>query len=349
MQGCRARHPLRLSWFIIQLAMDIPFQDAGFEAATKTRWLLQIAAVMLALLAAGCSPAQARFQPATVRADSVTQGFTASPGPEPLNTSLPSPTPYPPPPTAAAPARAPLAASTTPPVCRQTRGQIESHYLPSDQLELPMEVRIYTPPCYAANSDQRYPTLYLFHGANFDVDQWDRVGVDEAADRLIRSGVIAPLLVVMPQETLFYRPSRTSFDEVFLEELLPWVEANYRTLPDREHRAVGGLSRGGAWAVHFGLRYWQDFSRLGAHSAAAFLEDAKVLDTWLEEIPVGELPRIYLDIGDRDYLQESNTWLLDILNTYNLPHEFYVFPGYHEEAYWSAHVETYLRWYAAGW
>lgn len=239
--------------------------------------------------------------------------------------------------------------TATPSACLQDSGQIAPYSLASPHLKEPLEVWIYTPPCYDQWADHDYPALYFFHGANNNLEQLERLAIGKTADDLIRAGEIEPLLIVMPQETLFYRPSRTGFDEAILETLMPWVEDNYRTRTGREQRAVGGLSRGGAWAVHFGIKTWQQFGSVGAHSAAAFLEDAKLLAEWLEEVPRTKLPRIYMDIGDRDYLQESNTWLADTLNNYNVPHEYYVFPGYHDEPYWSAHLADYLRWYDAGW
>lgn len=322
---------------------------AGRLAAHTYRWPHLALVVLLALLAAGCRPAQVQPQPAaspTGLAAPVLGAAASVPAPTVTDSQPPaSSTPL----ETTRTVEAPLPASPAPATCQESQGRTERHELPSAQLEAPLEVRVYTPPCYDQQTGQRYPVLYLFHGANSSTDQWDRVGVDEAADRLIASGELAPLLIVMPGETKFLWPSHTPFDEAILEELLPWVDSTYRTLPDREHRAVGGLSRGGAWALHFGLRYPQEFGRLGAHSAAAFLDDARIMHTWLEELPVELRPRIYLDIGDRDHLQESNAWVLDTLDAFNLPYTFYVFTGMHDEAYWSEHVERYLRWYAAGW
>lgn len=306
------------------------------------------------LLAGGCSPAQA--QPPTSEVAAVT---ATNIGPNATVQSTlkaeSGKTPAMPTPsasatiTATATAAANATASASPAACLQDSGHIDIHSLQSPHLKEPQEVYVYTPPCYEQMTDRYYPVLYFFHGANNTLEQWDRLELGRVADDLIRSAEIAPLLIVMPQESLFLRPSRTGFDEAFLETVLPWAEENYRIQGRREQRAVGGLSRGGAWAVHFGINYWQQFGALGAHSAAAFLEDAKLLEGWLDNIAVEDLPRIYMDIGDLDELQESNTWLEDTLNAHNIPHEYYVFPGYHDENYWSAHLDDYLRWYSAVW
>ena len=58
---------------------------------------------------------------------------------------------------------------------------------------------------------------------------------------------------------------------------------------------------------------------------------------------------MYLDIGDSDVQSFSSLWLKEILNRKLVPHEYYVFPGYHNEPYWQAHLPDYLRWYIAAW
>jgi enterochelin esterase-like enzyme len=212
-----------------------------------------------------------------------------------------------------------------------------------------MEVRLYLPACYDTLPQARFPVLYLIHGMNYTEEQWENLGAVEVTDRLIRDRQAAPLIIVMPRDRLWKEPSETPFDEVFINELVPWVDANYRTLADRQHRAVGGLSRGGMWALHFGIGSWELFGTIGLHSSPVFWEDARVLAELLGAIPKDQLPRLFLDIGEKDYLIRSNQWLVKTLDQKNIPHEYYLYPGYHEEAYWAAHVEEYLRWYASGW
>lgn len=261
----------------------------------------------------------------------------ASPSPAPSLTPAPPASPTPPPP------------SPTPLTCLAAGGTYDHTSLRSDLLKLPMEVQVYLPPCYAEQPDHYYPVLYLIHGQSYTEDQWDRLGVDETLDRLVPAGELPPFIVVMPRDRLWADPTESNFGQVVLGELLPWIDQTYRTIPDREFRAVGGLSRGAAWAIHLGLSHWELFGAIGAHSSPVFYSDTGKLRPWLQAIPAEQMPRIYLDIGDRDYLSESNTWLKGVLDSENTPHEYYLFPGYHEEDYWSAHVEQYLRWYAQEW
>lgn len=216
-------------------------------------------------------------------------------------------------------------------------------------LPLPLEYRLHLPPCYDQQPGRRFPVLYLVHGQNYNHDQWDRLGADEMADSLAAAGEIAPFILVLPRDRSWSQPSEDMFGQVVVEQLIPWVDESYRTLPGRENRAIGGLSRGAAWAVHLGLSNWELFGALGAHSLPVFWADTPYIRRWLDAIPGEAMPRIFLDTGEKDYLIRSTLWFAGVLNEKGIPHEWYLFPGYHEEAYWQAHLEQYIRWYAREW
>jgi hypothetical protein len=87
------------------------------------------------------------------------------------------------------------------------------------------------------------------------------------------------------------------------------------------------------------------------HSGFVFYTDVQPIYLWLYNIPEGMTPRIYMDIADKDRpeIAESAIWLENLLTQFGVPHEWHMFVGEHEEAYWQAHVEDYLRWYTAEW
>jgi enterochelin esterase-like enzyme len=153
----------------------------------------------------------------------------------------------------------------------------------------------------------------------------------------------------MPRDRVWREPDQDPFGQALITEIIPWVDEHYRTLNDREYRALGGLSRGAAWAVHLGISQWEHFGAIGAHSLPVFWYDTPRLRRWLDEIPPSDLPRIYLDIGERDYLIESAIWFENLLTEMDVPHEWYLYSGRHEEGYWQSHMETYLRWYTQDW
>jgi enterochelin esterase-like enzyme len=240
---------------------------------------------------------------------------------------------------------------TAAPDCLQKGGRFVQKSLDTGLLRKALEYRIYLPPCYDEHPQQHYPVLYLIHGQSYTDDQWERLGVGKIADRLIASGEIPPLLVVMPRDRVWTQPTEDMFGEALATILIPAIDEHFRTIADRPHRAIGGLSRGAGWAVHLGLKHWQLFGTIGAHSLAVFYADSSHIREWLQAIPRQDLPRFYLDIGskDRPEIMQSATWFEQILVGLDIPHEWYMFQGYHDEAYWSAHVETYLRWYTAAW
>jgi enterochelin esterase-like enzyme len=235
--------------------------------------------------------------------------------------------------------------------CWQENGTIQELSLRTDLLPLPMEYYIYLPACYNELPSVSFPTLYLIHGQNYNHDQWSRLGVFESADRMIRGGEIPPMIIVLPRDRDWRQPTEDNFGVVLAEELIPWVDKNYRTIQDRQFRAIGGLSRGAGWAVHLGLNYWDIFGAIGGHSLPIFWTDTQHIRKWLDDIPNPKLPKIYLDIGknDREQILKSATWFENLLTEKNIPHEWYLNPGYHEESYWQSHLEEYLLWYTGNW
>jgi enterochelin esterase-like enzyme len=229
--------------------------------------------------------------------------------------------------------------------------RLEQTSLQHPSLKLPMEVRIFLPPCYNEQPERRYPVLYLIHGQNYNDDQWDRLGADESAAALMAASKLPPFLIVMPRDRSWDQPNVDPFGAVVVETLLPWMDATYRTRTKRTDRAVGGLSRGASWSIHLGLSHWELFGAIGAHSPPVFWADTPHVRSWLEAIPPDQMPRIYMDIGEKDRpsIMESAVWFETLLTERGIPHEWRLFPGYHEEAYWQAHLEAYLRWYAAEW
>jgi len=237
----------------------------------------------------------------------------------------------------------------TAPACMENGGRIEKTSINDGRLSLPMEVRVYIPPCYDEETSRRYPVLYLIHGQNFTEDQWERLGATKKADQLIAEQRCPPLLIVMPRDRLWTSPRESPFGAVFMEKLIPYIDSTYRTKTERQYRAIGGLSRGGAWAMHLGISQWQYFGAIGSHSSFYFYGEEYQTKHWFKQIPIESIPRIFVDIGRDDFLRKPNNQLEELLLQFHIPHEWYIYPGRHEESYWQAHLEQYLLWYTAAW
>jgi enterochelin esterase-like enzyme len=241
------------------------------------------------------------------------------------------------------------ATTTQKPACTTQKGTVSDVSLDTTFMYASAQFQVYLPPCYQQEVNREYPLLILFHGIYDDNDQWLRIGAVESADRLIISAEVDPFIIVMPYDPNPRGPSATSFDEVFLQDMLPYIEANYRVASGLDLRALGGVSRGAGWAIHFGFLYPDLFGTIGAHSPIIFNEDYLKLAEWLGAIPAGTMPRISMDIGDHDPNREAYERLEAFLADRSIPFEAYEYPGYHNETYWRSQVESYIRWYSAGW
>jgi enterochelin esterase-like enzyme len=234
--------------------------------------------------------------------------------------------------------------------CDQYYGKLEYREFFTELLSFPFGIRVYLPPCYDAFPSKHYPVLILLHTQSYNDDQWDRLGADEVADKLISTGEAPPFIFVMPRESNYMEDDKvSSFGNALIEALIPWLDEEYQTCTIRECRAIGGISRGGAWAIRMGLMNWELFGSIGAHSLSPFPGDFYESPYWFREIPEGEWPRIYLDMGTIDDLMSPAGLFEDRLTKYGIPHEWIINTGTHNEDYWGAHVEDYLRWYTFPW
>lgn len=148
---------------------------------------------------------------------------------------------------------------------------------------------VYTPPAYDADRETRYPVLYLQHGGGEDETCWPNQGrVGFILDNLIAEGKARPMLVVMEQgyalragEAEPQRPAAgqpggrpdfsrmlAAFEDVVVKDLIPMIDATYRTIPDRDHRAMAGLSMGGMQTFQITLKHLDLFSHIGGFSGA---------------------------------------------------------------------------------
>jgi predicted alpha/beta superfamily hydrolase len=194
-------------------------------------------------------------------------------------------------------------------------GDVRTHdAFRSRYLEHERTIVVYLPPHYDPESADRYPVLYLQDGQNiFDRatsfgEEWH---VDEVAQDLITSSQIEPVIVVgiyntgvhrIDEYTPTARPDAggggraDDYGRMLVEELKPFIDQTYKTLPSAASTAIGGSSLGGLLSMHLGLRYPTAFSRLALLSPSVWWDD-RVLLREVEALP-HKLPlRIWLDAG----------------------------------------------------
>jgi enterochelin esterase-like enzyme len=250
----------------------------------------------------------------------------------------------------AAPTLAPTASPT--PGCQEAgqviQGRFASALAPPD-----LAYRIYLPPCYGQDG-RFYPVLYMLPGNVHDDSIWDQLGLDEAAEAEIQAGQLPPHLIVMPEGGAIANQTSGgaySYESVIVDELLPYVEANYCAWPAAAGRAIGGLSRGGYWSLEIAFRQPALFASVGGHSAALVDTYAgPALDPTYTALSADlSSLRIYLDAGQSDWYLGQLSALHDNLLAAGKEHAWVIQEGRHDQAYWAAHVADYLAWYAEPW
>jgi len=152
---------------------------------------------------------------------------------------------------------------------------------------------VYTPPGYDANTSIRYPVLYLQHGGGEDERVWIEMGrTNLILDNLLAEGKAKPMIVVMETSAVgtpggagagpgaagagrgpgfggFGGPGGGPYGQLMVNDLIPWVDRNFRTLADKDHRAMAGLSMGGMQTASVAMANLDKFSYMGLFSGGA--------------------------------------------------------------------------------
>jgi enterochelin esterase family protein len=167
-----------------------------------------------------------------------------------------------------------------------SHGTVAKRWYDSPGLEMDRRITIYTPPGYESNSE-KYPVLYLLHGAGGDEEAWITLGrTAQIMDNLIALGKVKPMIVVMPNGNViqdaapgeghkgFYKPqfmipkTMDGTYEANFMEIVNFVEKSYRVKTDKSNRAIAGLSMGGFHSLHISRNYPNTFDYIGLFSAA---------------------------------------------------------------------------------
>lgn len=242
---------------------------------------------------------------------------------------------------------------------------------------------IYLPADYDV-SNRKYPVLYLLHGYTDDETGWTQFGeAHMIADRSIQSGESAPMIIVMPDAGVTWyvnsHDGKTRYEDFFIKELIPHIDASYRTRTTRQYRAIAGLSMGGYGTLIMATKHPELFSAAAPLSAAVWTDEEvmandenfwnnalgniygkkdlvgkarltehyyknsilKIIETGSAE----ELKKIrfYIDCGDEDFLIKGNMALHAAMIDKKIPHEFRVRDGAHNWTYWRTALPDVLK------
>lgn len=247
-------------------------------------------------------------------------------------------------------------------------GTVSKVWYPSPTLGMERRrMTVYTPAGYD-DSNKQYPVLYLLHGAGGDENAWSELGrAVQILDNLIAQGKAEPMIVVMPngngaQEAVpgeypnsMYKPSFTnpktmegSFERAF-PDIMNYVESHYRTINDKAHRAIAGLSMGGFHSLYISANYPDLFGYVGLFSAAinrqAKGENTYIYENLEEKLAkqFSDAPKLYfIGIGNGDFLFQDNVKYRELLDSHGYKYEYMETDGGHEWRNWRKYLNHLL-------
>jgi S-formylglutathione hydrolase FrmB len=262
----------------------------------------------------------------------------------------------------------------------EARGECLS--LPSRILERSVRYCVILPPDYGKDANRRYPVLYYLHGLGDNEQMFVRSGGFNLVQELWEGHQIGDFIIVSPAgyASFFMNSYDASFryEDFFLQEFMPLIEKRYRIAARRESRGIGGISMGGYGALRMAFLHPQLFGSVSAHSGA--------LMERLPAVSVGNSPeagrlrilgnvfgsppdrpfwdrnnplnvartaefagmKIYFDCGAQDdYGFEAGAQALhNVLVSRSIAHEFHIYPGGHNAAYFAAHLPDSVRFHS---
>ena len=246
-------------------------------------------------------------------------------------------------------------------------GTVSSRWYDSEGLGMDRKLNIYTPPGYETSKEE-YPVLYLLHGAGGDEEAWLSLGrTAQIMDNLIAAGKAKPMLVVMPNGNViqdaapgagsagYYTPqfmvpqTMNGVYEANFDEIIDFVENNYRVKADKAHRAIAGLSMGGYHSLHISRYYPDTFDYVGLFSAAIMArgdQSGEGVYADFEETLKTQMDNGYklywIGIGNADFLYEANKDYRAMLDKMGMPYEYVETDGGHIWRNWRIYLSEFV-------
>lgn len=261
----------------------------------------------------------------------------------------------------------------------------ESIKLKSTTLGKEVEYSVYLPPDYD-KTNRRYPVLYLLHGYSDDETGWTQFGeVKAIADAQLRKNEMTEMIIAMPDGGVSWfinsADGKVRYEDFFVNEFIPHIDATYRTRAEKRYRGISGLSMGGHGTLIMAMKHPDLFAAAAPLSAGILTRDELINmpdDRWsgvfgppygnnkgadrmndhmnknwvlgiVENGNAEELKKVryYIDCGDKDFLIKGNMALHALLMDKRIPHEFRVREGVHNWDYWRTALPEVLKFVSA--
>jgi S-formylglutathione hydrolase FrmB len=242
--------------------------------------------------------------------------------------------------------------------------RVEDRTFASTTLGRQMPYFAFLPPGYDATGPARYPVLYMLHGMSGTNAEWRDLGLFAQADMLMTSRDVKPMIIVLPQGDDSYWVDHVGgprWGTYTVRDVVSEIDSRYRTIPERDRRAIGGLSMGAHGAVQLALNFPDAYRVVGAHSIV--LRQANALPDYFGNMSesrmrdpimlaaarpaVAKELSLEMDIGLQDTWYPAAKAFHDQLVRQGIPHEWRTPPGDHTAEFWSAQIPANLRFYSA--
>ena len=238
-------------------------------------------------------------------------------------------------------------------------GEVREVWYQSNTLGMERRLHVYTPPGYE-KGNTKYPIFYLLHGAGDDDSGWNTVGrAGFIMDNLIATGKAKPMVVVMPNGSMPLPPStgmpdanmmsrmRDQFSNELLKEIMPMVEKTYRVLPNRENRALAGLSMGGFQTLDVTLTRPELFDYVGVFSSGFFgatIDEAETKYAKVLNDPSFNKNKklFWVGIGKDDFVMDANKKTLALLDKHQIKYQYKETSGGHTWINWRQYLNEYV-------
>lgn len=220
-------------------------------------------------------------------------------------------------------------------------GSVKRTWYNSPTLGKDRRITVYTPAGYE-QSKEKYPVLYLLHGAGGDEEAWMTLGrTSQILDNLIAQGKARPMLVVMTNGNAWQQAApgeaadgmgqpamrmggdrpKASFEQSF-GDVIKFVESNYRVIKKKEARAVAGLSMGGGHSFNISRTYPNTFDYVGLFSAAARIGDNEEVKESLKKQRDNGFKLYWIACGETDFLYQANKEAMKYMDSINFPYTY---------------------------
>ena len=187
-------------------------------------------------------------------------------------------------------------------------GTVSYRLYQSNTLGTTRPLLVYTPPGYDPQGNKKYPVLYLIHGGSDTEETWYKVGhMNFIADNLIAEGKATPMIIVMPYGNVRPAPMQDFTTDV-VQEVIPYIEKNFRVLTDAGNRAIAGFSVGGGQTLNIGLTHTDLFAYICSYAPYTATEEFKKNFTdWTPDAKKinSQLKLFTISVGKEDFLYQS--------------------------------------------